>query len=106
MLSLMGMDPRLCFPIMALGGSLMGATASVRHMQIGQVDMRVVLGLTLGGIPAVLVAALIVKSMPIEVLRWMVVVVVLYSAAVLFRAAVHGRREHANEGATAAVAAS
>jgi uncharacterized membrane protein YfcA len=106
MLSLMGMDPRLCFPIMALGGSLMGATASVRHMQIGQVDMRVALGLTLGGIPAVLVAALIVKSMPIEVLRWMVVVVVLYSAAVLFRAAIVGRREHEAEGATAPVAAS
>jgi len=66
----------------------------------------VVLGLTLGGIPAVLVAALIVKSMPIEVLRWMVVVVVLYSAAILLRAALHGRREHRAEGATAAVAAS
>ena len=106
MLSLMGMDPRLCFPIMALGGSLMGASASVRHMQIGQVDMRVALGLTLGGIPAVLVAALIVKSMPIDVLRWMVVVVVLYSAAVLFRAALHGRREHKPEVTTAAAAAS
>jgi len=106
MLSLMGMDPRLCFPIMALGGSLMGASASVRHMQIGQIDMRVALGLTLGGIPAVLVAALIVKSMPIEILRWIVVVVVLYSAAVLFRAAVHGRREHGTEGATAPVTAS
>jgi len=106
MLSLMGMDPRLCFPIMALGGSLMGASASVRHMQIGQIDMRVALGLTLGGIPAVLVAALIVKSMPIELLRWLVGIVVLYAAAILFRAAAHGRREHKAEGATAAVAAS
>lgn len=106
MLSLMGMDPRLCFPVMALGGSLMGATASVRHMHIGQIDMRVALGLTLGGIPAVLVAALIVKSMPIEVLRWMVVVVVLYSAAVLFRSALHGRREHKSEVTTATAAAS
>jgi uncharacterized membrane protein YfcA len=106
MLSLMGMDPRFCFPIMALGGSLMGATASVRHMQIGQIDLRVVLGLTLGGIPAVFVAALIVKSMPIEILRWMVVVVVLYSAAVLFRAALHGRSEHRAQAATAAVIAS
>ena len=35
MLSLMGMDPRLCFPIMAAGGSLMGAGASVRHFAIG-----------------------------------------------------------------------
>jgi uncharacterized membrane protein YfcA len=100
MLSLMGMDPRLCFPIMALGGSLMGASASIRHIQIGEVDMRVVLGLTIGGIPAVLVAALIVKAMPIEALRWLVVVVVLYSAAVLIRAAINGRRERIEGGVT------
>jgi uncharacterized membrane protein YfcA len=53
MLSLMGMDPRLCFPIMAGGASLMGAGASVKHIGIGEVDLRVVLGLAIGGIPAV-----------------------------------------------------
>jgi uncharacterized membrane protein YfcA len=93
MLSLMGMDPRLCFPIMAAGGSLMGAGASVRHVGIGQIDLRIVLGLAIGGIPAVLVAAFIVKSMPLELLRWLVFVVVLTAAAVMFRAAIIGRRE-------------
>jgi uncharacterized membrane protein YfcA len=93
LLSLMGMDPRLCFPIMAAGGSLMGAGASVRHIAIGQIDLRIVLGLAIGGIPAVLVAAFVVKSMPLAILRWMVFVVVLYAAAILFRAAILGRRE-------------
>ena len=93
MLSLMGMDPKLCFPIMASGGSLMGAGASVRHFAIGQVDLRIVLGLAIGGIPAVLVAALLVKSMPVEILRWLVFAVVLYTAAVMLRAALKGRRE-------------
>jgi uncharacterized membrane protein YfcA len=97
MLSLMGMDPRLCFPIMAAGGSLMGAGASVRHVAIGQIDLRIVLGLAIGGIPAVLVAALIVKSMPLEILRWLVFVVVLYAAAVMFRAAIIGRREEESD---------
>ena len=87
MLSLMGMDPRLCFPIMAGGASLMGAGASVRHIGIGEVDLRIVLGLAIGGIPAVLVAAFIVKAMPVETLRWLVIVVVLYAAAVMARAA-------------------
>jgi uncharacterized membrane protein YfcA len=91
-LSLMGMDPRLCFPIMATGGSLMGAGAGVRHLNIGQIDLRIVLGLALGGIPAVIVAALLVKSMPLELLRWLVFTVVLYAAVVLFRAARTGRR--------------
>ena len=97
MLSLMGMDPRLCFPIMAGGAALMGAGASVRHIQIGEVDLRVVLGLAIGGIPAVLVAAFIVKEMPLELLRWLVFVVVLYAAAVMAHAAWKGRREHKAE---------
>ena len=54
---------------------------------------RIVLGLAIGGIPAVLVAALIVKEMPIEILRWLVFVVVVYTSAVMFRAAAIGRRE-------------
>ena len=103
-LSLMGMDPRLCFPIMASGAALMSAGAGIRHIQIGQIDLRVVLGLAIGGIPAVLVAAFIVKSMPVETLRWLVIVVVLYAAAVMLRAALLGRREHHPEDATAHVA--
>jgi uncharacterized membrane protein YfcA len=106
MLSLMGMDPRLCFPIMAAGASLMGAGASVRHIQIGQIDLRVVLGLAIGGIPAVLIAAFVVKSMPVELLRWLVIVVVLYAATIMLRAAWIGRRAHTAEAATAAVTSS
>jgi uncharacterized membrane protein YfcA len=94
MLSLMGMDPRLCFPIMAAGGSLMGAGASVRHVGIGQIDLRIVIGLAIGGIPAVLVAAFLVsRTIPLELLRWLVFVVVLYASAVMFRAALLGRKE-------------
>ena len=62
MLSLMGMDPRLCFPIMAGGAACTGAGASIRHIRIGEIDLRIVLGLAIGGIPAVLVAAFIVKT--------------------------------------------
>ncbi|MEA3065292.1 MAG: hypothetical protein QOJ27_1744 [Sphingomonadales bacterium] len=104
-LSLMGMDPRLCFPIMAGGACLMGAGASIRHIGIGEVDMRVVLGLAIGGIPAVLVAAFVVKEMPLETLRWLVFVVVLYAAAVMAHASLKGRREGKAEAATAPLAA-
>jgi uncharacterized membrane protein YfcA len=92
MLSLMGMNPRLIFPIMAAGAALMGVGACVRHIQIGQIDLRVVVGLGLGGIPAVLVAALIVKTMPLDTLRWLVTAVVLYTSVVMFRAALLGRK--------------
>jgi uncharacterized membrane protein YfcA len=91
-LSLMGMDPRLVFPIMAAGAAVTGAGACVRHIQMGKMDLRVVVGLGIGGIPAVLVAAFVVKTMPLELLRWLVIVVVLYAAAVMGRAAMLGRR--------------
>ena len=93
MLSLMGMDPKLAFPIMASGAAMAGAGASVRHIAIGEIDLRIVTGILLGGIPAVLIAAFIVKSMSVEMLRWLVSVVVLYAAVVMVRSAVAGRRE-------------
>lgn len=93
MLSLMGMDPRLCFPIMAAGAALTAAGASMRYISIGEVDLRIAGGIALGGIPAVLVAAFIVKSMSVELLRWLVVGVVLYAALAMLRSAVSGRRE-------------
>jgi uncharacterized membrane protein YfcA len=106
MLSLMGMDPKLCFPIMAAGGSLMGAGASVRHIAIGQIDLRIVLGLAIGSIPAVLIAAFAVKEMPVEILRWLVFLVVLYTSAVMFRAAAMGRRGEKADAVAAPVAVS
>jgi uncharacterized membrane protein YfcA len=99
-LSLMGMNPRLCFPIMAGAAALMGATAGIRHINTGNLDLRVVLGLTIAGIPAVLVAAYLVVTMPLALLRWLVLVVVLYAAAIMFRAAILGRREHKAEAGT------
>jgi uncharacterized membrane protein YfcA len=103
-LSLMGMDPRLCFPVMAGAAALMGTTAGIRHINTGNLDLRVVIGLTIGGIPAVLIAAYLVVTMPLALLRWLVLVVVVYAATIMFRAALLGRREHAAEPATAPVA--
>jgi uncharacterized membrane protein YfcA len=89
---------------MAGAAALMGATASIRHMNTGNLDLRVVVGLTIGGIPAVFVAAYLVIKLPIPLLRWLVLIVVLYAAAIMLRAAILGRREHHAEPGTAALA--
>ena len=106
MFSLMGMDPHYCIPIMPSGASLMGAGSSMRFIKVPEIDLRIVVGLTLGGIPAVLVAALIVKQMDVDVLRYLITVVVFYTAIVMGRAAIKGYREHQAQGATAPLAAS
>jgi uncharacterized membrane protein YfcA len=57
-------------------------------------------GLAIGGIPAVFVAAFLVKSMPLETAALAGIVVVLYAAAVMARRHM-GRREAAARAATA-----
>ncbi len=91
MFGLMGMDPRLVFPIMATAGVLGMSGMGLRYLADRTIDLRVVAGLGFGGVPAVLVAAFLVRSMPLVALRWLVVVVVLYAAIILFRAALTER---------------
>ena len=90
--SVLGMDPRAAFPIMMSSGAMMAMVGGLRFMQAGRFDSRAALGLTLGGIPGVLVAGLLVRSLPLSVLRWMLVVVVLYAATMMVRSAISERR--------------
>ena len=87
LLSLLGLDPRLAFPIMAGACAFLMPATGFRFIASERIDLRVVLGLALGGIPAVLIAAFIVKQLPMETLRWGVVAVVLYAALLLLRSA-------------------
>lgn len=93
MFSLMGMDPRYAFPVMAGSAAIAGAGASISHIRIGEIDLRFVTGIIIGGIPAVLVAAFIVKTMDVAMLRWLVIGVVYYAAIVMARSAWAGFRQ-------------
>lgn len=89
MLSLFGMDPRLAFPIMTGAGAFCITGAGVQLVRREtRLDLRIVLGLTLGAIPAILVAAFLVRDMPLDILRWLVVAVVGYAGVSLLRSAV------------------
>lgn len=103
MLSLMGMDPRLVFPIMAAGAGFSGLAAGARCVTTVKLDQRIVLGLTIGAIPSVLVAALIVHEMPITALRWLVAVVVTYAGMTLLLTAARKGELVAEDAAEAAV---
>jgi len=87
LLSVLGMDPRAAFPIMMGSGAFAALLGGLRFLKAGTFSLRPAIGLTLGGIPAVLVAGLLVKSLPLDVMRWVVVVVVVYAAVVMLRAA-------------------
>ena len=91
LLSLLGLDPRLAFPIMSSACAFLMPTTGFTFIKTDRIDLKIILGITLGGIPAVLIAAFIVKEMPMVWLRWGVVVVVLYAAMLLLRSAIKGQ---------------
>ena len=84
-ISLMGMNPITAFPIMMGSCAFLMPVASARFIRENGFDVRATVGLLIGGIPAVLIAAYLVKSLPLTVVRWLVVVVVLYTAYGLLR---------------------
>ena len=87
MISLLGMSPRTAFPIMMGACAFLMPVASMRFLRAEAYEPRAALGLMIGGIPAVLIAAFIVKSLPLSAIRWLVVVVVLYAAGLLLYSA-------------------
>ena len=102
LVALLGMNPTAAFPIMMGACAFLMPVAGTRFVRANAYDVRASLGLTLGGIPAVLVAAFLVKSLPLGVVRWLVVVVVLYTAASMLAAARRAPRSMAGAAASAA----
>jgi len=87
LVSMLGMDPTTAFPIMMGSCAFLMPIASTQFVRHGAYALRPALGLALGGMPAVLAAAFIVKSMSLDTVRILVVLVVGYTAVTLLRAA-------------------
>jgi len=92
LVSLLGMDPRAAFPIMMGSCAFLMPIAGMRFIREGSYSLRASVVLALAGIPAVLIAAYIVKQMPLAYVRWLVVVVVVYAAGTLLRSALMEKR--------------
>jgi uncharacterized membrane protein YfcA len=84
---LLGMSPLAAFPIMMGSCAFLMPIGGVRFIRTASYSPRAALGLTLGGIPGVLVAAYVVRSLPVTWLRWLVLVVVLYAAFLMLESA-------------------
>ncbi len=87
LVSLLGMDPRAAFPVMMGSCAFLMPVAGMRFIREGSYSLSASVVLGLAGIPAVLIAAYIVKQLPLEYVRWLVVVVVVYTAVTMLRSA-------------------
>jgi uncharacterized membrane protein YfcA len=90
MVSLLGMSPLAAFPIMMGSCAFLMPVAGARFLREGCYHLSASVGLTLGGVPALLIAAYLVKSLPLTAVRWVVLFVVFFTAMMLLQA---GRRE-------------
>ncbi|MGH9848023.1 MAG: TSUP family transporter [Blastocatellia bacterium] len=68
-------------------GAFTGLVAGIRFLSKQRYDQRAALGLLIGGIPAVLLAAFAVKSLSLDAIRWLVMAVIVYTAVTMRRSA-------------------
>jgi uncharacterized membrane protein YfcA len=87
LVSLLGMDPRAAFPIMMGSCAFLMPIGGLRFIREGSYDLRAALLMTAFGTPAVLIAAYLVKEMPLEYVRWLVIVAATYAAVMMLRSA-------------------
>jgi uncharacterized membrane protein YfcA len=87
LVSLLGMNPTVAFPIMMGSCAFLMPVGSMRFIQEKSYSPRAALGLAIGGIPAVLMAAYIVKELPLYYVKWLVIVVVVYTSISMLRSA-------------------
>ena len=90
LVGLLGMSPAAAFPIMMGSCAFLMPIASARFVEKHAYSLKPSLGLAIGGIPAVLIAAFIVKNMDVTTMRWLVVVVVTIAGTMMLRSAAKG----------------
>ncbi|HZS59835.1 MAG TPA: TSUP family transporter, partial [Gemmatimonadaceae bacterium] len=100
MVYLLGMTPLAAFPIMMGSCAVLMPIASLRFAKAKAYDKRAALGLAIGGIPGVVIAAYLVKSLPLDYVRWLVVAVIVYTAIWMWRSSLIVTEAIAAEAAT------
>jgi uncharacterized membrane protein YfcA len=97
LVAMLGMSPAVAYPIMMGSCAFLMPVGSVRFIRERCYTLKSALGLTIGGVPGVLLAAFWIKSMDVTKLRWIVIVVVTYTAAMMLRSAMVERSRQAVE---------
>jgi uncharacterized membrane protein YfcA len=87
LVGLLGMNPTAAFPIMMGSSAFLMPVASARFVMSGAYSQSIALGLAIGGLFGVPLAAFVVKSMPLTAARWLVMIVILYAAVMMLRSA-------------------
>ncbi|WP_419725408.1 TSUP family transporter [Terrisporobacter petrolearius] len=83
----LGMNPQVSFPIMMGSCATLMPVGSVKFIKEGAYPRKAALLIALSGTVGVFVAAYLVKSLPMNVLTWLVIAVIFYTSASMLMAA-------------------
>ena len=83
--SLMGISPAVALPVMMLNAAMIMIAGSKQFIESGRVHWPGVLGITIGGVIGVLIAAFFLTSLDIDKLKILVVFIALYTGLLLLR---------------------
>jgi len=92
LVSMLGMNPRASFPIMMGACAFLMPVASMNFIRNKRYSLKTTIGMTLGGVFGSALALLVVKEMDLNNVRWLVMVVVLYTGISLLRAAAREKK--------------
>lgn len=93
---LLGMSPRVSFPIMMGSCAFLMPVASAKFVKEGAYNRKAAMGITLAGLVGVFIAAYLVKSLPLQILTYLVILVVLYTAITMLIAATKKEESQTN----------
>lgn len=88
----LGMSPLVAFPIMMGSCAFLMPPASAKFIKEAAYNRKAAVSMAIMGAIAVLIAAFVVKSLPLVALRWVVIGVIVYTSAVMFRSAILSRQ--------------
>ena len=81
---MLGMSPKVAFPIMMGSCAFLMPLASAKFIKKGAYNRKATLAMTIPGSVAVLIAALWIKSLPLDSLKIIVMFVILYTCIIMF----------------------
>ena len=95
LVGLLGMSEKTAFPIMMGSCAFLMPIGSLRFIRERSYSLRSAVGLAIGGIPGVIIAVKFFESLDIRQVRWLVIIVVLYTAVVMLVSAARDKGDGA-----------
>lgn len=80
----LGLGARAVFPIMMSATALGGGFAGIKFIKNGNYDRKATLAMVIVSLFGVVIAAYVVKSLPLHILTWVVIGVIYYTSLSLF----------------------